>query len=301
MSSINPLQHLNVKISDLKAINNNASTQELEATMKELLDNKIHGISFSAYQGDQDPGSFSRITEEQIRERMSIIGPYTKWIRTFSSTYGNENIPKIAHEMGLKTVVGAWIGSDLDENEAEIANIIEVAKAGHADIVAVGNEVLLREDISVEALLSYIRRVKEAVPDVEVGYVDAYYLFADNPEVADACDVIFANCYPFWEHCSLEHAVNYMAIMYETASKVAKGKKVIVSETGWPSQGSTLGGAIPSYVNAMKYFINTFNWAQENDIDMIYFSSFDEEWKIGHEGDCGAYWGVWDKDGHYKY
>ncbi len=302
MSAINPKQHLNVTISSLKKISNdNVSTDELQAKMKEMLDNKIHGISFSPYNDDQDPSLLSQITEEQIRSKMEIIKPYTKWIRTFSCTCGNENAPKIAHEMGLKTMVGAWLGENRDINEEEITNVIKVAKAGYADIVAVGNEVLLREELSVEELISYIVRVKKEIPDVQVAYVDAYYLFADYPEVAEVCDVILTNCYPFWEHCNLEQSIDYMKLMFNTAIKAANGKKVIISETGWPNKGKVLGGAIPSYENAMKYFINTYEWAREENIEIFYFSSFDEEWKIIHEGECGSSWGLWDKNGNYKY
>ena len=43
---------------------------------------------------------------------MKIIKPYTKWIRSFSCTDGNEAIPRIAKEYGIKTLVGAWLGDD---------------------------------------------------------------------------------------------------------------------------------------------------------------------------------------------
>lgn len=92
-----------------------------------------------------------------------------------------------------------------------------------------------------------------------------------------------------------------MKHMYKIALDATKGKKVIISETGWPSSGMNLGTAIPSIENAMKYFVNTYKWAEEDDIDIFYFSSFDEEWKAVSEGDLGAYWGLWDKDGNYKY
>ena len=89
--------------------------------------------------------------------------------------------------------------------------------------------------------------------------------------------------------------------MYHRAKKVANGKKVIITETGWPSSGSATGETVPSYENAMQYFINTYVWAEQEDIEIFYFSSFDEEWKAGDEGDVGAYWGLWDKDGNFKY
>jgi exo-beta-1,3-glucanase (GH17 family) len=274
---------------------------ELEKKMKDLLNQKISGISFSPYLEGQDPSVKSAISHEQIADRLEIIRPYTHWVRTFSTTNGNEEVPRIAHEKSLKTLVGAWIDSDEENNELEINNIIEIAKAGHADMIAIGNEVLLREDLEVEQLIDYIKKVKAAVPHIPVGYVDAYYMFVNYPEIVDACDVIFANCYPFWEHCALDISVEYMKKMYELAVKHAKGKPVVISETGWPTKGEQYGGAVPSYENAMRYFINAYEWANQENIHLFYFSSFDEIWKMNHEGEYGAYWGLWDKDGKYKF
>jgi exo-beta-1,3-glucanase (GH17 family) len=89
--------------------------------------------------------------------------------------------------------------------------------------------------------------------------------------------------------------------MYQRAIRAGNGKKVIISETGWPSQGTSLEGAYPSYENYLKYFMNMMKWAQEDDIEIFYFSSFDESWKVGAEGDVGAYWGLWDKDEQLKF
>ena len=144
--------------------------------------------------------------------------------------------------------------------------------------------------MSKEQLLEYIHRVKTALPNIEVGYVDAYYEFTRHPDLAEACDVILANCYPYWEGCHQEGALNHMQQMFGQACDAAKGKKVIITETGWPSQGSSLKGAISNAENAMKYFINTQIWSAKENIDIFYFSSFDESWKVGSEGDVGAYW-----------
>ena len=92
-----------------------------------------------------------------------------------------------------------------------------------------------------------------------------------------------------------------MRDMYNQAKSAANGKKVIISETGWPSQGAGLQGAIPGHENSLKYFINSQVWSDADDIEMFYFSSFDESWKVGAEGDVGAYWGLWDKDENLKF
>lgn len=272
---------------------------ELNSLFLQILNSGIHGISFSAYLENQGPGSI--ITEEQIEERIKIIKPYVKWVRSFSCVDGNELIPAVAKKHGIKTLVGAWIGTDLEKNESEIEGIINVAKAGNADIVAIGNEVMLRGDVSEEELLKYIQRVKLEVTNIPVGYVDAYYEFVNYPRITNICDVILANCYPFWEGYPIEHALAYMKNMYHLAVTAARGKKVIISETGWPDKGTPDRAAVPSFENALTYFINAYTWAKEENIDIFYFSSFDESWKVDAEGDVGAYWGLWDKNGNLKY
>lgn len=272
---------------------------DLRSIFTTVINNGIHGLCFSPYMDDQKPGSF--ISREQIRERIKIVSPYTQWIRTFSCTDGNEMIPQIAREYGLKTLIGAWLGEDEDKNEEEIANLIRVAKGGHADLVAVGNEVLYREDLTEEELLSYIRRVKKELPDAQVGYVDAYYEFCNRPEIVEACDVLFANCYPFWEGCHIDYSLLYIKDMYHRTLKAAQGKKVIISETGWPNRGTSFEHSEPTFQNAIRYFINTQAWCKEDQIEAFYFSGFDEVWKMGDEGDVGAYWGLWDKNGTLKY
>jgi len=275
------------------------STEELVAVFRKILKQKIHGITFSPYTEGQGPGT--QIGEEQIRERLKFIQPYVRWVRSFSCTEGNELIPRIAAESGLKTMVGVWLDDDRENNEKELASAIELASAGHAGILAVGNEVLLRGELSEDELIDYIHRAKQAVPGVDVGYVDAYFKFVDHPRVTEACDVILANCYPFWESCPAEYALLYMKDMYRRAVQAANGRKVIISETGWPNMGTPFWSAVPSVENAIKYFINTYQWAEEEGIEIFYFSAFDETWKVDKEGDVGAYWGLWDKDGNLKH
>ena len=288
------------KILSLSGMNvSPASEGQLSDYFKANPEKCMHGIGFSAYEEGQKPGD--ELSLAQVQRRMTIIKPYVQWVRSFSCIQGNELIPMVARQQGLKTLVGAWLGDDLEKNEQEIEALIKLAKDGYVDVAAVGNEVMYRDDLTEEQLLDYMRRVKAAVPDIPVGYVDAYYEFEDRPAITELCDVILANCYPFWEGCSIEYSLLYMKDMYRRTEKVAAGKKIIITETGWPNKGQTFYGAVPSQENAIRYFLNTQHWAQTDEIDIFYFSSFDESWKVGAEGDVGAYWGLWDKDEKLKY
>ena len=273
---------------------------ELAKQFSEILNEGLHGLCFSPYIEGQAAGDI--LSANQIKRRLDLIAPHTEWIRTFSCTEGNELIPEIAHTNGLKVVVGAWISADKERNEQEIQSLIVLAKAGLVDIAAIGNEVLHRDEISEQELIGYIKRVRAALPDsIPVGYVDAYYQFLNRPNLVASCDVILANCYPFWEGADSDFALNYLNRMLELTQLSANGKKVIITETGWPSKGENIEAAVPSRLNAMKYFIAVQDWAKNNEIELFYFSSFDESWKIKQEGEVGAGWGIWDKNEKLKF
>ena len=284
----------------LKSDYTGKSYGDLGEILSKQLEQGIHGICFSPYEERQKLGDI--LTREQIRRRMEIIEPTTTWVRSFSCSEGNELIPEVAKEMGLKTMVGAWISRDKDKCQEEIDKLVELANKGYVDIAVVGNEVLLREELKENEIINYIMKVRKALPsEVKVGYVEAYYQFIERPALIDACDVVLANCYPFWEGIDNESAAYSVQRMYQLTKEKADGKKVIITETGWPSKGESVGEALPSEENAMKFFVNIQKWSRKEDVDLFYFSSFDEPWKVDYEGEVGAHWGLWDKNEKLKY
>lgn len=275
------------------------SGRDIELSFAREFQKGMHGICFSAYEEGQSPGD--PITEDQIRKRLSLLQPHTRWIRTFSCTNGHEKVPLIAKEMGLKTMVGAWVSSNKEQNEAEINSLIDLTNQNLVDFAAVGNEVLYRNELDEGTILSYIRKVKSSAGSVPVGYVDVYYEFLNRPELIKACDSVLINCYPFWEGVPIEAASIYLQEMYHQVSQVAQNKQVIIAETGWPSRGNQVQEAVPSIHNVMKYIIEISAWKEQNNVDLYYFSSFDESWKIHFEGWTGTSWGLWDKNEEFKF
>jgi GPH family glycoside/pentoside/hexuronide:cation symporter len=269
------------------------SVAEIETLFAQTLQNGMHGLCFSPYSEHQAPGD--SVPEPQIRRRMEVVAPHTRWIRSFACTQGHEEIPKVAKEYGLRTLVGAWISDDKVRNEAEIEALVRLAKAGLVDVAAVGNEVLQRNELSEHEIVGYLRRVRALLPaHIPVGYVDAYYHFIEKPSLIEASDLVLINCYPFWEEAENEHALYYLERMVELTTQAAAGKKVVVTETGWPSAGKQATEGRYSAANAMKYFVNVQQWSRAKDVEVFYFSSFDEPWKTTTEGEVGAQWGIWD-------
>ena len=138
----------------------NKSTEDLIELFRKYLKNGVHGLCFSSYVEGQGPGRIITAKNKSGTE-FKLLNHYTSWIRTFSCTDGNELIPSIAKENGLKVMVGAWLGDDKEQNELEIENLIKVVKAGNADLVAVGNEVLYREELTRTGIIGIYIQGKE--------------------------------------------------------------------------------------------------------------------------------------------
>jgi glycoside/pentoside/hexuronide:cation symporter, GPH family len=289
---------------DLKGVQGSTLTGKSAAEVQSLYTQTradgLYGLCFSAYTMGQRAGDV--LAPSQVRRRIELLAPHTRWLRSFACTEGHELIPAVAREKGLKTMVGAWISSDRERNEREIHGLVTLAKAGLVDIAVVGNEVLLRGELPEAELLDYVARVKAAVPDdVRVGCVDAYYLFLERPALTAACDVLLPNCYPFWEGADVSWAAHYLKRMHALVQAAGGDKTVIVAETGWPGAGQPVGEAVPSAENAMRYFVDVQQWARREGVRLFYFSSFDEPWKLQQEGEVGTQWGLWDKDERPKY
>jgi len=261
---------------------------------------KLYGLNFSPYMDGQSPDRETLISEEQIRERLRIIAPYTRWIRTFGMTCGLENTGRIAHEMDLKVAGGAWLSDDMAENSRQMANLIEAARNGEIDLAVVGSEVLLRHDLTEARLLEYIQQFRDAVPGVPVTTADVYGVLLAHQALIDASDVVFVNYYPYWEGRDVDTAVASVHSFHQQMTARAGEKEVIVSETGWPSDGNVRGDAVPSLPNACFYNLNVVSWARSENVKYFIFEAFDEAWKASHEKPQGAHWGMWYSDGNMK-
>lgn len=261
----------------------------------------LHGLDFGPYVDLQDPNHGVHVSEEQLVARMRIIASYTQWIRTFGCGGGLEATGRIAHELGLHAAVGAWLGPNPTANQQEVSNLIAAAQAGEVDLAIVGSEVLLRHDLTEAQLIGYINQVRAAIPaHIPVTTGDTYDVYLTHPSLVQAVDVLFINYYPYWEGVDLDWAVASIHCRHRQLAEIAAGKPIIVSETGWPSCGETIGDAVPSAENASFYFLNLVSWARANEIGYFYFEGLDESWKANYEGPQGACWGVWDKNGYLK-
>lgn len=264
------------------------------ATVRAKPHAKLYGLDFSPYIGaGQSPDNGTYITESQLRRTLAEIAPYTQWIRTYGCTGCMADAGSIAHELKLKVAAGAWIGTDLAANEAEIAALIQMAKNKEADVLIVGSEALRRGDITEAQLTSYIDRVKEEANGIPVTTAETYDMFLNHPSLIGHIDCVYANIYPYWEGVAIDDAIQRLDGSYQALKSLAGVKEVVLSETGWPDGGNARDAAVPSPENASLYFSKFLSWASLNAVSYFYFEAFDEPWKADNGIPQEAHWGVW--------
>jgi exo-beta-1,3-glucanase (GH17 family) len=121
----------------------------------------------------------------------------------------------------------------------------------------------------------------------------------DHPRVIGAVDVVMVSILPFFDGHSAADAIHQLALAYDKAVTAADGKPVVIGETGWPSVGSKIGGAVPSPANAADFLLRFVSWARTRNISYFYSEAFDQDWRHHHDT-VHASWGLWDSRGAMK-
>ncbi len=263
---------------------------------------KLECVSYAPFSKDQSPFMFSDgmvISEELVREDLALLAKYTTCIRTYS-TVGLEMIPRIARENGLKMLMGAWVSSDKVMTQKEINTLIKLVNENQDIVkaVIVGNEVLLRGDVSETVLVDYIKQVKEALPNTEVTYADVWEFWVKHPQIREVTDFVTIHILPYWEDnpMNIDQSIGHLADVRGEVEAILKDKNILIGETGWPSEGRAREDAIPSKINQAVFIREFVKLAEREGWNYNIIEAFDQPWKRVSEGAVGGFWGLFDKD-----
>jgi exo-beta-1,3-glucanase (GH17 family)/cellulose synthase/poly-beta-1,6-N-acetylglucosamine synthase-like glycosyltransferase len=260
---------------------------------------QLASLSYAPYEKSAQQNAVANI--RQIRADMKLLAPYTRAIRTYSSTGGVELVPAAAAEHGLKVTVGAWLDKDLDRNEREVRSAIELARRhNNVNGIVVGNEAIFRGEMKVEELVKTIQRVKRSSP-VPVTTGEIWSVWRDHPELVSAVDYIAVHILPYWEGVSETAAVDAAIGAYDLLRRLYPGKRIVIAEFGWPSGGYNMKKANPGRLEQAVVVRDFVNRAEAFGIDYNLVEAIDQPWKVAIEGGVGAYWGIFDASRQPKF
>ncbi len=259
---------------------------------------KLECVSYAPFRNDQTPHDPALIVSpEQIAEDLGELAKISKCIRTYSIDNGLDRVPELASRVGLKVLLGVWIGRDRAKNAHLIDIAVSLAK-DHPDTIRaiiVGSEVLLRGEMIVSDLREIIRSVKPRV-DVPVTYADVWEFWLRYREIGADVDFVTIHFLPYWEDFPprAEDAAAHVDEIRKQVAAAFPGKEILIGETGWPSHGRMRDGALASRINQARFISEILDRAGREHFRVNMFEAYDEPWKRRWEGTVGGYWGLLD-------
>lgn len=261
----------------------------------------IQGFSFAPYHDGQSAVTRIYPTREQIDADLALLAGHTHAVRTYTVDGTMGDIPELARKHKINVALGAWLDKDTARNEAEIARLLELAVTSRNVVrVIVGNEAVLRKDLSVPELIAYLDHV-HAELEIPVSTAEPWHVWLDHPELVAHVDFIAVHMLPFWEGVPLDGAVDYVVERMNQLKRRYPGKPIVITEVGWPSNGRTIKQAVASGANEAKFLRRFLARAEKEDYIYYVMEAFDQPWKQDIEGSVGAYWGVYDADRQPKF
>jgi exo-beta-1,3-glucanase (GH17 family) len=259
---------------------------------------KLQCVSYAPFRGAQTPlVETTQISTEQLAEDLAQLAKVTDCVRTYSIENGVDQVPALAAKLGLKVIQGIWLGSNRFKNLAQISTAVQLAKnyPGTITSLVVGNEVLLRGEMTTADLVAYIRSVKSQV-QVPVTYADVWEYWLKNREVYDAVDFVTIHILPYWEDFPIKakFAASHVESIYRRMAVAFPGKEILIGETGWPSEGRMREGALPSRTSQARVVSEILDIAKREGFRVNLIEAYDQPWKRQLEGTVGGYWGLFD-------
>lgn len=257
------------------------------------VDGTVDYLSYSPYAPGESPEDRAVVSAEQLNRDLDVIASVAAGLRTYSVIDGVDRVPEIAARHGLAVMLGAWVGESAERDAFETDAVVALARE-HRNVRAllVGNEVLLREERTPDELISLIREVKRQVR-VPVSTGEIWYTWLQNPQLVNAVDFLAVHILPYWEGVPANEAVAYTFDRLEDLRAAYPGKRIVIAEFGWPSQGYNNRDAVPDPLAQAEIIRQFLVEAERRGIEYNIVEAFDQTWKT-NEGSVGAYWGIFD-------
>jgi exo-beta-1,3-glucanase (GH17 family)/cellulose synthase/poly-beta-1,6-N-acetylglucosamine synthase-like glycosyltransferase len=260
----------------------------------------IHGFAYSGYQAGQSPLEKKYPNTAELAYDLKLLKKLTNRIRLYSSLENNEVIA-LAEKEHISVTAGAWINQDKEANRREIDALKEkMLYYKNIEGAIVGNESILRGDITPTDLITYLDEVREAT-DIPISTAEPWHIWLKNPELVKHVDFIAVHLLPYHEGVPVDQAVQYALNRYQQLMEAYPRKRIVITEIGWPSKGPTIGAAVANEVNQARFVREFLSKNSREHYDYYLMEAFDQPWKVKIEGWAGAYWGMFDANRHEKY
>ena len=234
-------------------------------------------ISYTPYNADNSCKSTAQVAKDLQQPASSY-----EVIRLYG-TDCNQVANVIAATKGnVKLFLGIF---DINAIQQEIQTISSAVNGNWAlvNAVSVGNELVNSGKASVGQVTSAIGTARSALKSAgyngPVTTADTMIAMKNNPALCTASDFCAINCHAFFDGNVLpEGAGDFVKNWAQQVSEAAGGKTVIVSESGWPTQGGTNNKAVASQ-EAHTAAISSLKSAFGGGTNLVLYGMYNDAWK----------------------
>jgi exo-beta-1,3-glucanase (GH17 family) len=257
------------------------------------------GVTYSPYNADGTCKSSSRVFSD---------------FQTIATQYGLVRIYGVdcnqvamavsaAKATGVQLFLGIF---NLDGLDQQIQTLVEGVYA-HADwsvvdTISVGNELVNNGQATAQQVINAVYSARQSLRNAgfagPVVTVDTFIAVINNPWLCDYSDFCAMNIHPFFDpNTPASAAGNFLANQVARVRQTLANpdQRIVVTETGWPWQGSANGAAVPGKENQRTALASIRSgFSDSNPGNVIFFTAFNDPWKKAEPSTFYAeqYWGI---------
>jgi len=246
-------------------------------------------------------------------EDVKMLSQLTNRIRLYGMDCNALNYTLYAIKLlgvSMTVVPTVWVDKNITTYQRQYQDLANNLKEHGLDLVegiSVGNEVIFRQDVPTTELFSRIAEVrtkfKTMFPNFNIPVFTSDIGSNVDASFVQANDVIFANVHPYFGGVAVNTASNWTFEFFQSFDldkAVAGGKQAVMSEIGWPTNGTSNQQAVASVDNLQTFLTGFVCTANIRKVKYYYFEMFDTPWKTDYFGPLEGSWGLFNPDRSFK-
>ncbi|KAK9452979.1 glycoside hydrolase superfamily [Dipodascopsis uninucleata] len=246
------------------------------------------GISYSPYTDDGGCKDASTVASE-----VSQLSSYAI-IRLYGIDCDQVSNVLAAIAPGQKLFVGIY---DIDDLASQVSLLASVAN-GWDDIytVSIGNEPVNSGAKTADEMVSIISNGRSLLQ--AAGYsgpvvgVDTFIAVINNPVLCGASDYIAVNCHTFFDGgYTADQSGEFVQNQIKRVTAACNNDNILITESGWPTQGNSNGLAVPSVPNQDAALKSLRSLVADQ---LFEFTMLNDMWKSPGQYGIEQYWGIFD-------
>jgi exo-beta-1,3-glucanase (GH17 family) len=233
----------------------NGDLSKDSAEIKKLMNNpNLHkvfsGFAYTPFASQYPECLTNPPSQNNVTRDVAMMSQLTNVLRLYGTDCNQtEMVLHAINRLQLKDMkiwLGVWLGNNDTTNTRQMNQMWKILDSnGDKNLkgIVIGNEVLFRKDLTSTQLTSYLTHAKSNLTAKGLNLPVATSDLGDNwtADLATNVDVVMSNIHPFFGGVSIDQAAGWTYDFWQSHDVAVTagmtGKKHIISEFGWPSEG----------------------------------------------------------------